>query len=986
MNSIKRFITVLAGTAVCLTPLLSITVANAEEEKPGFSTFTASENVKPIPEQSVFVKFLPDGKNLQVLQDNSWKTPQINEDNVETNTRGVFYGYDTAAKQSHTLNSEILKGPYESIYSTGKYVAVYTQGRNAKSASIVILDATTGKTVSTMDGFAKFPDSTALTALDESTFYAAKGSNLYKINAEQGNSETSTIEVSKGQSLTSPQINKGTKTLYLLQKGFKASSLRAWNLSTNTLVSDFNVDLANPNVEGFSAGAKPRQILLDEAKNRIYVLYSPAPGGNNPHFLVTYNLKTQSFVGKVMPLGSNTVDLKLHPTSHEVIAVSSYDNSIYVANPGTFESKKALDLNDYVVPADKADASAAGKANLYAISLNNDGTKAYALSPFPTALIGKGFSTAIEVNITPAADVVPNEDQSPTPPPEPNAPEKPKDEFKLPEPVKPVLEGHDVKIKDSSLSWGFSDYAKLYWEDKVDKNVERINPGKTDATYKFTKGTGLANSKTGETVIAYEGTVTFKPYSFIPGMSIVFSNPVYERDKVGNEKVTFDMYWDLGSEKPSHSESFKRVSVAVSAKPTTNKLKFINGESISFPIAYDNVTYTDAKEVVHTGAWPTEFIDNFIADMRPWWYKTGASRDEDKKPNPLSISLINVEKDSQDSSDPSSMTNREKLEKLAKDNADLVGNSTNPIRCDLRENGCVQSFKDKDNNRHAAYVSDVSSGIVKLNGAIGKYFSQNGWENGKLGYPVNTEKSVGKQQWIQEFENAYVTYSANGIAVSYKDHAITKYYKENMENLFPLNSIKCGLKNKGCVQTFIAKDGKRFAVYVSNSTPVTPIQLNGAIGYHFSQNGWENGKLGYPVNTEKSVGKQQWIQEFENAYVTYSANGIAVSYKDHAITKYYKENMENLFPLNSIKCGLKNKGCVQSFINKSNEKYAVYSHSGKTISVNLSDNIAKHWISSGWENGKLGYPVSERENIENGYKQQFEHGTVVFQNDKLTVE
>lgn len=179
MRKIKQLFATTIGISLILSSITT-PISNATEEN-NFSTLSAND-IKPLPEQTTYIKLLPDNTNLQLLQDNSWKNPNVTENFQETDKLGKFYGLDTQTKALHALNEEITSGPYESISSTNQYTTLYTQGRNTPTSNLIILNSTNGQTVATIEGLAKYPDSFATTPVNDTTFYAAKGSNLYKMS------------------------------------------------------------------------------------------------------------------------------------------------------------------------------------------------------------------------------------------------------------------------------------------------------------------------------------------------------------------------------------------------------------------------------------------------------------------------------------------------------------------------------------------------------------------------------------------------------------------------------------------------------------------------------------------------------------------------------------------------------------------------------------------------------------------------------------
>ncbi len=329
----------------------------------------------------------------------------------------------------------------------------------------------------------------------------------------------------------------------------------------------------------------------------------------------------------------------------------------------------------------------------------------------------------------------------------------------------------------------------------------------------------------------------------------------------------------------------------------------------------------------------------------------------------------------------------------------------NPLHCGLKNNNCVQTFTDNKNNIFAVYGNkDNILGDVKLTGAIGKHWITSNWENSQYGYPTNNEKQLTKTRWSQEFENSIIFYErGKGITTINKNHPITtQYYTPNKNNLYPTNNLKCGLKNNGCVQSFIDNNGTKTAAYYHNNN-VTPITLDDEIIKFWAKNNWENSQYGYPTSAKQNF-DNGYYYTFDNNTIIYQSGNITILDKNvdiqqylatmknnkNKITEYYKTNKQKLgTTTTSIKCGLKNNGCVQSFTNDNEEKYAIYSWTNPTTNTNnimnikLTGAIGKHWITSNWENSQYGYPTNnEKQLTKTRWSQEFENSIIFYERGK----
>ncbi|QPK93770.1 trypsin-like serine protease [Actinomyces sp. zg-332] len=320
---------------------------------------------------------------------------------------------------------------------------------------------------------------------------------------------------------------------------------------------------------------------------------------------------------------------------------------------------------------------------------------------------------------------------------------------------------------------------------------------------------------------------------------------------------------------------------------------------------------------------------------------------------------------------------------LYKDNKKSLGYPINNKRCGLANGGCVQSFANPaDGSKYAIYSKDNKAYYVKLYDSVSKYWAEKGWENSPFGYPISNPEKQGNAI-VQDFENASITFDGR-IRFEYENSSGGRIARHWNENYFKyglqINAMKCGLNNSGCVQSFENTDTKkRYAIYSSNSGYVSALDLNSAFGKYYASNAWEDGRLGYPISEEKYNGNKA-KQEFENGVLYLVGNQIIPVYSNEPIGQYVYNSADDLYPSNTMKCGLKDKGCVQVYLNlKDNLEYALYQHNGVVAKVALNDPITKYWISLGWENSAFGYPISDKEQTIDGFKQRFEHGIILYE-------
>ena len=296
----------------------------------------------------------------------------------------------------------------------------------------------------------------------------------------------------------------------------------------------------------------------------------------------------------------------------------------------------------------------------------------------------------------------------------------------------------------------------------------------------------------------------------------------------------------------------------------------------------------------------------------------------------------------------------------------------NPLHCGLKNNNCVQTFTDNKNNIFAVYGNkDNILGDVKLTGAIGKHWITSNWENSQYGYPINNEKQLTKTRWSQEFENSIIFYErGKGITTINKNHPITtQYYTPNKNNLYPTNNLKCGLKNNGCVQSFIDNNGTKTAAYYHNNNVII-VKLDNPSIRKWADIGWENSYLGYPIkNTTDSK------TTFENGDI--NGNTITINDKIKAFNIVYNQSYKNYSIVRPLRCNLADGGCVATVTNNLLEDKAIYvTPRNGIVPVELESKVGKTWAGNNWENGRYGYPI-EREFCNNNFcSQKFEKGSI----------
>ena len=189
----------------------------------------------------------------------------------------------------------------------------------------------------------------------------------------------------------------------------------------------------------------------------------------------------------------------------------------------------------------------------------------------------------------------------------------------------------------------------------------------------------------------------------------------------------------------------------------------------------------------------------------------------------------------------------------------------------------------------------------------------------------------------------------------------------------PLGSVQspylCGLANGGCFQVYA-----KGLIYWTPGTGAWSV--TGAMLDKWSGFGREYGTLGYPLSDANcGLAGGGCYQVFERGTMYWTAATGAYAAHGPVGAKWVSTGAENGplgYPVGDAICGLKEAGCFQPF-----QRGLVYWTAG-TGARTVSGDIATKWGALGRENGALGYPTMDRACglRDGGCYQIFQHGTV----------
>lgn len=248
------------------------------------------------------------------------------------------------------------------------------------------------------------------------------------------------------------------------------------------------------------------------------------------------------------------------------------------------------------------------------------------------------------------------------------------------------------------------------------------------------------------------------------------------------------------------------------------------------------------------------------------------------------------------------------------------------------------------------------SGAVALVGSVWDKFVSLGGER-TLGVPTAQPRTLAGAR-VQEFSNGMLVSSSSGTLLV--KGAIGQKWLEVADAVgAPINEEYCGLRDGGCFQKFEKENSH---IYWSSGTGAHFVR--GRIFAKYSEMGWENSNIGYPITDEicgiRDGGCFQRFQG-ESGHIYWSWATDAHFVRGAIFGRYGAMGWENSvfgYPVSDEICGIRDGGCFQRF---QYEKGHIYWSIGSGGAWGVQGAIFDHYGRAGWENGRFGYPVGPEE-------------------------
>ncbi|MEO3933832.1 hypothetical protein WMO79_13625 [Micrococcaceae bacterium Sec7.4] len=262
----------------------------------------------------------------------------------------------------------------------------------------------------------------------------------------------------------------------------------------------------------------------------------------------------------------------------------------------------------------------------------------------------------------------------------------------------------------------------------------------------------------------------------------------------------------------------------------------------------------------------------------------------------------------------------------------------------------------------AATGAHISGGVIR--GAWGAQ----GWESGPLGYPVSDVNTAPNGAQSQGYQNGAIYWTASTGARISAGPIRGAWGAQGFESGplgYPVSDVRTapnGAQSQGY---------QNGAIYC---TATTGARIStGAIRAAWGAQGWENGPLGYPVSDVRTAPNGAQSQGYQNGAIYWTATTGAQTSAGPIRIAWGAQGWENGplgYPVSDVRTA-PNGAQSQGYQNG-----AIYwtAATGARISTGP---IRAAWAAQGWENGPLGYPVSDVRTAPNGAQSQgYQNGAI----------
>ncbi|MCC3297705.1 M43 family zinc metalloprotease [Arthrobacter caoxuetaonis] len=263
-----------------------------------------------------------------------------------------------------------------------------------------------------------------------------------------------------------------------------------------------------------------------------------------------------------------------------------------------------------------------------------------------------------------------------------------------------------------------------------------------------------------------------------------------------------------------------------------------------------------------------------------------------------------------------------------------------------------------------------SHGAFIVGGAVRSGYLAQGGHNGSLGYPTSSELPGGKGGVYQNFQGGVMYWSPATGARSSPNGEIRQAYARHSYEHGPLGyptSEHVSLPGGGVFQNFQGGSIMRLPGKTAYAS------LQGPVRDAYARQGYQNGKLGYPISDEYSSAGGR-IQDYQGGRLVYSrASGIhTVSGSIGSAYMAAKGPAGKMGFPTAGEVKLKG-GASQQF-----QKGVIYSSPSTGAVLVPKGALLDRYLAMGAEKSKLGFPAAGQSAVGKGLVQRFQGGTLTW--------
>lgn len=287
------------------------------------------------------------------------------------------------------------------------------------------------------------------------------------------------------------------------------------------------------------------------------------------------------------------------------------------------------------------------------------------------------------------------------------------------------------------------------------------------------------------------------------------------------------------------------------------------------------------------------------------------------------------------------------------------------------ETGGLKDGGAYQNYQGGAIVWSPGTGARLSVGATRGKWAEYGFENGSLGYPVADEVGGLRNGGVyQNYQGGAIVWSPGTgahISVGAIRDAWARTGFENGALGYPISDEIGGLKDGGIYQAY-----QNGAIFWSPATGAHAITA--AIHTKWRAQGAENGPLGYPTTDEvRGIRDGGTWQGFQGGAIMFSpASGAAISsgpIRDKWAATGFESGRLG-YPVTDVITGLKDGGAFQNY---QGGAILLTPGVGPVLSVGA---IRSVWAGQDFEHGPLGYPVTDEFGLRSGVAQEYQGGYI----------